>query len=164
MCRPPGNKIDSPEGKKAVRCCANGARWQLNEAIRRNPNIMLVPNGGTALSLLRGVKTPIEPYRGRFLVKGDEAFPYEDEAEIVKYVLRGQKPKEDWWPAFETWLKSVMKLYKKAGRSLERRSLKSQQDSWLAENPWLTEWSKLWKKQKAAMIRRLKKETACTPT
>lgn len=33
MCRPPRNKIDSKEGKVAVRCCANGARAFLNEYV-----------------------------------------------------------------------------------------------------------------------------------
>lgn len=158
MCRPPKNKIDSPEGKKAVRCCANSARWFLNERLRENPHRTLAPAGGTALSMLRGVKTPIEPYRGRFMVKGDESFPYEDENEIMKYVLRGVKPKEEWWEAFEAWIKAFVKFYRATSRYVERQAEKDAEAAVLSSNGWLTDWTKLWKKQKAARTRQLKKE------
>ena len=114
MCRPPDNKIDSREGKRAVKCCANSARWFLNERLRENPNRMLNPMGGTALSLLRGEKTPIDPYRGRVLGPYTGlAFPYEPEADIYKYVLRGMKPKEEWWPLLERVLKMILTIQRR---------------------------------------------------
>lgn len=161
MCRPPNNKIDSPEGKKAVRCCGNGARWQINEWLKRHPNGTILPAGGTALSLLRGTKTPIEPYRGRFMVHGNDPLHYEDEADIYKYVLRGVKPQEPWWPEVEAGLKHWCKLWRKVERKLLATSLKQIESSFLLENPWLTDWMKLWKKQKAALTRAAKKEAEC---
>lgn len=165
MCRPPNNKIDSPEGKKAIRCCGNGARWQINEWLKRNPNGTILPAGGTALSLLRGSKTPIEPYRGRHMGLG-AALEYEDENEIYKYVLRGVKPKEEWWGDFLIWLKSFLKLWKSTARALERAKKKDTDTDFLSNNPWLADWAKLWKKQKAAIARQQKKESlaTCTPT
>jgi len=153
MCRSPKNKIDSPEGKKAVRCCANGARFILNKIIAANPNITLCPAGGTALSMLRGVKTPIEPYRGRFLVHGGEPFPYEDEREIEKAVLRGVKPQEEWWEVFYKWLKSFIKFYRSVDRALSRQQKKMSDALLLGSVPSLVEWSKLWKKQKASLLK-----------
>lgn len=122
MCRPPKNKIDSKEGKQAQRCCANSARWFLNERLRENPNIMLNPMGGAALSLVRGEKTPIEPYRGR--PTGPHStlqLEYEPEDAIFKYVLRGRKPPEEsiWWT-----VEPVLKLILRASRVGVRRASK----------------------------------------
>lgn len=157
MCRPPKNKIDSVEGKKAVACCSNSALHIINRALAANPNISLHPAGGTALSMLRGVKTPIEPFRGRLLTREAGApYPYVPEDVIYKKVLRGVKPKEEWWPDFEIWLKSLIRLFKKSSRRAERISGKALETSFLNENPWLTDWTKLWKKQRTAMRKREK--------
>lgn len=158
MCKPPNKKINSPDGKRAQRCCSNSARWFLNERLAENPNRTLSPAGGGSLSMLRGTPTPIEPFRGRVMMTNGNPFPYEPEEDIIKDVLRGQHPKEDWWSAFETWLKSFIKLFKKSSRIIERTSAKQEKAAFLLENTWLTEWDKVYKKQKSAMTRRLKKE------
>lgn len=165
MCRPHKNKIDSKEGKAAVRCCANSARYILNKLLRENPNRTLVPAGGTSLSMLRGRKTGVEAYRGR-PTGSYQSFQlaYENEDDIEKYVLRGKKPKEEWWPDVESGLKHWSKLWRKLARSIERASVKDSQNSFLAANPWLTDWTKLWKKQKAARTRAEKKEKECRST
>jgi len=123
MCRPPDNKIDSAAGKRAVRCCANSARWFLNERLRENPDRILNAMGGTALSLLRGEKTPIDPYRGRLL--GPHAalrFEYEPEIDIYKYVLRGMKPPEDspWW-SVELVLRKILVAQRAGVRAASKR-------------------------------------------
>jgi len=158
MCRPPDNKIDSPAGKRAQRCCANGARWFLNERITENPNIMLNPAGGTALSMLRGTKTPIEPYRGRIMMTDGQPFKYEAEEDIIKYVLRGQHPQEEWWETFEIWIKSFIKFYRSVERALLRQQKKMSDALLLGSVPALVEWTKLWKKQKASLGRAAKRE------
>jgi len=162
MCHPPDiRKLDNAIVAKAVRCCANSARWFLNERIAANPNIMLNPAGAIALSLVRDKLTPIEPYRGRLLVKPNAPFPYEDENIIASVVLRGVKPKEAWWEQFALWFNSFLKVYRKTEKQLLRLSGKAIETSFLLNNPWLVEWTKLWKKQKSA---RIKKEKLCTPT
>lgn len=159
LCRPPKNKIDSPEGKKAVRCCANSLKYILNRALAANANISLHPAGGTALSVLRGTKTSIEAYRGRPTGPYENLqFKYEPEEDILKYVLRGQKPKEVWWPKFEKWMKSHIKFYRATARFLQKRLLKDLETEFLAMNKWLTEWSKEWKKQRTKLRKRLKAE------
>lgn len=157
MCRPPENNALSKEGKHAYRCCANGARWFINRWLAENPDRTILPNGGVALSLIRGVKTPIEPYRGRPTML-DGPLEYEDERDIEKYVLRGVKPKEEWWPDFEVGVKHLSKLWKKLVRTIESGKKKQTESSFLEQNPWLTEWTKLWKKQKASLGRAAKRE------
>lgn len=164
MCHPPDiRNLNNAVVRKAVKCCANSARWFLNERIAANPNIMLNSAGAIALSLVRGMDTPIEPYRGRFLVKAKEPFPYEDENVIATVVLRGVKPKEVWWDQFALWLKSFIKLYKKTERDLLKRSGKASETAFLSANPWLVDWNKLWKKQKAS-CRKTEKDAQCTRT
>lgn len=159
MCHPPDiKKLDSAIVKKAVKCCANSARWFLNERLAANPNIMLNPAGALALSLVRNEPMPIEPYRGRYMVKSPEPFPYEDANAIATVVLRGVKPKEAWWPAFETWLKSFTRFYRKVEKFCSQSQKKAAQEQFLSENTWLLDWTKLWKKQKAAMVKASKKE------
>lgn len=163
MCRPPLNKIESTDGKKAQRCCANGARGHLNMLLATNPNRTLTPAGGTALSMLRGVKTPIEPFRGRVMMTNGLPFPYEPESDIEKYVLRGMKPKEEWWSTFEVWLKSFVKLWRSTKKTLERVYVNGKKEEFLSKNPWLTDWTKLYKKQLTARRKREKAEV-CIPT
>ena len=162
MCRPPDNKIESPIGRKAARCCANSARWHVNNILARDPNITLIPAGATALSMLRGEKTSIEPYRGRPTMLATPQLRYEPEAEIEKFVLRGVKPQEEWWEAFALWLKKFILFYRKCGRSLTKQKEKAAQTQFLEQNGWLTDWSKLWKKQKAAATKRAKAAATAT--
>lgn len=123
MCRIPKDKIESVIGKQATRCCANSARWFLNE-----------------------------------YVYGEKRFPLEPEEDVYRYVLRGKKPTEVWWPEFETWLKGVIKFHRKIERAAEKQRAKAEEARVLADNPWLVEWTKLYKKQLAAMRRAAKKE------
>jgi uracil-DNA glycosylase family 4 len=125
MCRPPNNKIDSKEGKAAVKCCANSARWFINERLKANPNISLHPLGGTALGLLRGEKTSIEPYRGRPTGPHDNfRLDLEPENDIYKAVLRGKKPKEEWFPWFEKAMKKILTWQRAGLRKAERKRLR----------------------------------------
>lgn len=157
MCHPPDiRNLNNAIVRKAVKCCANSARWFLNERIAANPNIMLNPAGAIALSLVRSMETPIEPYRGRFLVKAKEPFAYEDENVIASVVLRGAKPKEAWWPGVESGLKHWIKLWRKVERECMKRSGKAIETQLLLDNPWLVEWSKVWKKQKAVRAKAAK--------
>lgn len=66
MCRPPDNKINSPEGKKARVCCSDSAKALLAHLLERKQQRVLVPAGGTGLELVMGQAT-IGPYRGRVL-------------------------------------------------------------------------------------------------
>jgi hypothetical protein len=124
MCRPTRDRIDSKEGKQAVRCCANSARWFINT----------------------------------YIYDGEERLPYEPEADIHKYVLRGRKPTEAWWPDFELWLKGFIKAQRKHDRAMVKQQAKADEARFLAENPWLVDWTKLYKKQLAAAKRAAKKQ------
>jgi len=142
MCRPPKNKIDSPAGKKAVRCCANSARWFINQLLAKNSDITLLPMGGTALELLLNKEASIIAYRGRVLGPSENlTLAYEPDEAILKFVLRGQKPKEEWWPHLEKLLKLILALQRRGITSAIKREM-------LASNPWLSEWAKLWTKQR----------------
>ena len=91
MCRPPGNKIASPEGKKAVACCSNSAKALLKELEKTNSKRCYVPLGGTALELLTG-QDSIGQYRGRVLSLDETALQPMPEQQIWKIALRGMKP------------------------------------------------------------------------
>ncbi len=158
MCRPPNNKIDSKEGKAAVKCCANSARWFLNERLRANPNISLHPLGGTALSLLRGEKTAIEPYRGRPTGPYETLqFELEPEADIYKAVLRGRKPKEEWWPAIQTIMKRILSLQR---RGISRAAKRLPSDIQIS----LDVVKLLLTKQRAALRKTQRRRSILTPT
>lgn len=164
MCRPPDNKIDSPEGKAAQLCCGNSARWRLNTLYEADPNRTWLPAGATALSMLRGDKTAIEPYRGRPTMH-TPPLAYIPEDEIYKKVLRGKKPKEEWWPSVESGMKHWIKYWRKVERTLGASLKKATQSAFLEANQWLTEWTKLWKKQKATLARQSRQaQSDGTPT
>lgn len=116
MCRPPKNKIDSPVGRLAVRCCANSLRWFLRERLAEDPDRTIIAIGGTALSVLRGRKSKIDAHRGRVrhyarpLEALAKALTPEPEFDIMKAALRGRKPKEEWWPRFEKTLKGILRM------------------------------------------------------
>jgi uracil-DNA glycosylase family 4 len=68
MCRPPDNKITSPEGKIAVACCSPSARALLTHLETLNTKRSYVPLGATALNLLLGRDDlSVGTYRGRVL-------------------------------------------------------------------------------------------------
>lgn len=144
MCRPPKNKIDTPVGRAAVACCANGTRWHLRRLLRAHPDRMLRPLGNVAFGLLmdslrakprpKGAKRreyKIDAYRERFMVAGNEALATatggqpldivaallpEPDMAIYRRVLRGRKPSEEWWPMFEAWLRGFLKFYRRVER------------------------------------------------
>ena len=93
MCRPPDNKINSPEGKKAVACCSNSAKALLELLLKQNPDRTLIPLGGTALALMTG-QASIGPCRGRVMnLKPSSLEPLPQE-QLLKIVARGYKPPE----------------------------------------------------------------------
>lgn len=134
MCRPPNNKITSPEGRKAVACCSNSAKALLRELLStqlgqalslvdqpemdlktqcttgQNPSVV-VPLGGTALDLMTG-KDTIGSYRGRVLKLQPNALDPMDEADILKIALRGQKPPVEIMPIL-TVLEKIIKLQRR---------------------------------------------------
>lgn len=153
ICRPPKNDIDTPAGRHAVLCCANSLRWFMRERLRENPNITVVAIGGTAASFFRRRKTKIDAHRGRVTHAADvEAWAERvlrpvPEADILKVVLRGKKPKEEWWPAIEWFLKVTLRHSRTSLRKCTKLSV-STVNSW-----WLDPWTKEWKRQKAALKR-----------
>lgn len=82
----------------------------------------------------------------------------EPEGDIIKYVLRGKHPTEEWWPTFEMWWKGLLKWQRKLDRILLASAKRELDSTLLLENPWLSEWTKLYKRQLAAMKRAAKKE------
>ena len=64
--------------------------------------------------------------------------------------------KEAWWSAFEIWIKSHVKLFKRAHKKLISDGQKFYERQLLENNPWLVVWTKLWKKQKAVLNKKEK--------
>ena len=93
MCRPPGNKIASPEGKRAVACCKDSAVALLKELSMMER--VVVPLGGTALDALTG-EDKISLYRGRVLDVDVGAIQGTDEMVLLKAALKGKKPPAEW--------------------------------------------------------------------
>lgn len=116
MCRPPNNKITSPEGRKAVACCSNSAKTLLKELLAQSKDGLepvVVPLGGTALALMTG-KDTIGSYRGRVLQLQPNALDCMPEADILKIALRGQKPP----PEMVIPLDFIARLVKMQGKRL----------------------------------------------
>jgi uracil-DNA glycosylase family 4 len=97
MCRPPKNKVDSPEGRKAFACCHRSALALLRERERQfGTDSVLVPMGGTALALITG-EDAIGPYRGRVMnVDIQDSSLGMSESAIMRSALRGIKPPPEW--------------------------------------------------------------------
>jgi uracil-DNA glycosylase family 4 len=164
MCRPPENKIDSPVGRQMVRCCENSFYAFVERLLSEDPNRTFVAIGATAATALRRRATKIDAHRGRvthapdvgaWVARHCKRVP---EAEVLKLALRGRKPKEEWWPQFEVFLKGFLRLYKSSARGLQRKIDKREKEQLLSGLPWLVEWTKVWKKQRAA-VRKREKET-----
>lgn len=89
MCRPPGNKINSVEGRLAVACCRNSAINLLKELWRRDPNRVLITFGETSLHLIEP-KAKISKVRGRVLDGyGPDDLQLWDEDAIAKRAAKG---------------------------------------------------------------------------
>lgn len=114
MCRPPDNKINSPEGKKAKVCCSNSAKSLLQYLLERNPDRVLMPLGGTALDLLTGQAT-IGPYRGRVLSLKPQSLTPLPKDDVIKLALKGVKPPEESKPH----LKIIQLLVKQSQKTLD---------------------------------------------
>ncbi len=85
MCRPPGNKINSPEGKMAVACCSPSARALLTRLEQMNDRRSYVPLGATSISLLTGREGPtVGTFRGRVLPFSLEALHHIPEGQLKK--------------------------------------------------------------------------------
>lgn len=118
MCQPPKNKVDKGPGRLAVLCCVNSALAQLRELLAKNPDRLVASMGATALGAVTGnLKATIEAHRGRphfnALASGVLNLDPIPEAEIYAKVLRGVKPKEEWWPSFDKTLKSIIALQRR---------------------------------------------------
>jgi hypothetical protein len=163
MCNNPADpKGKKPESKAARRCCANSLRAFLRTRRNKNPNISIHPCGGPALTTVMQTKVAIDSYRGRFVgnVHGEPLGPTnaewarmltdEPEGDIIKYVLRGKHPREEWWPDFELWWKGFRKLYRKTERALVKQAVL---DATPAE---VLSWTKVYKQQ-VAKAKRLQK-------
>jgi predicted Zn-ribbon and HTH transcriptional regulator len=113
MCRPPNNKINSPEGKKALVCCSNSAKNLLAYLLTQRPDRTVIPLGGTALALLTGQAT-IGPYRGRVLPLTPSCVEPLSLEQTLKLALKGIKAP----PEAEQHLKIVKLLLQKQKMSL----------------------------------------------
>lgn len=153
----PGNDpANTPNARAARRCCANSLRAWLRRRLKENPNISLHPQGAEALADLRREKSGIDAYRGRFLgpvrdtvgewesgawqAHVDALLADEPEETIIKAVLRGRKPTETWWPAFEAWMKGHITWAKKQERKRE---------AFTKVGGGLTKWGRLYDRQAA---------------
>lgn len=99
MCRPPGNKIESPQGRKAVLCCANSARLLLQKLLAQNPARTISSVGVVSTALCVGrPKVAINEWRGRVVPLTDWKMQLATvtPALIAKKVLSGIKADE--WP------------------------------------------------------------------
>lgn len=125
MCRPPKNKLDNPLGRKAAAACAPSLRKLLRRMLAENPNRMIEWMGATALAFSRNrlgyntskgrTKPAISPWRGRpieptqkNLDRLNAALADVPDEVLDKYLLRGVKPKEEWWGAQEKVLKQIL--------------------------------------------------------
>lgn len=130
MCRPPDNKINSVEGKKAVACCSNSAKALLAWLLERNSERTLVPLGGTALHLVTG-KASVGPYRGRVLKLDMGMLEPASEKAILKIALRGVKPPEEMLPHLAV-LKALVSKCSSTLKAAPKRAAKSRQSEVLA--------------------------------
>jgi uracil-DNA glycosylase family 4 len=133
LCRPPKNKINSPEGKRAVACCSNSAKALVAHLLSLNPKRTLVPLGGTALGLLTG-EDAISQYRGRVLTLQSGALEPMPEAEVTKIAMRGYKPPPELVPHLAV-LKALLSKQRKIATMDEasRRALLEKQCQALAK-------------------------------
>lgn len=158
MCRPPGNKINSPEGKRAVACCSNSARALLTELLSSSPQSLLVPLGGTALNLMSEENT-IAPFRGRVLLLNPVSLALTPESDILKIALRGCKPPEE-FDQYGAFLKRICATQKKlfALSSNELRAMLEKQIVSLSK-PYLKLIEAVLKEQRPKKTRRKKNAT-----
>lgn len=99
LCRPPGNDIDSPEGKKAIECCREGFLEELEALVKEYKVKVLVPVGATALKAV-GIEGRITKQRGSVsMVMGLPAVP----TYHPSYIMRGN------WNEEVTWVNDLMK-------------------------------------------------------
>jgi uracil-DNA glycosylase family 4 len=90
MCQPPKNKIDSPQGRRAVLCCGDSYTAMIQELEKRKPR-MFIQLGGTALQAMTG-ETKIGQHRGRFKWVDIAKLEPRGFDAVAKLVLRGVKP------------------------------------------------------------------------
>lgn len=132
MCEPPKDKIDSPQGRRAVACCRNSAVRMLKELQALNPNMAVGQLGSTALELTTG-RTGIDKHRGTVLPINVDSLEEWTEERRLKIALRGVKPwvqrpdvvTEEQWKLFEKVLKGLMTWHRRQLRAaLKPRKVK----------------------------------------
>lgn len=121
MCRPPKNKITSPQGRRAVAACRDSAVALVKELFARKPSRAIQTLGATSLDVLTGTDK-VGQQRGRprkiridlLEVRGFEA--------AAKVCLRGQKPwkqfpdrfDEENWKLFEKVLRGILAAHRRS--------------------------------------------------
>lgn len=97
MCRPPKNKITSPNGRKAVAACHESAIAVVKELFRIDPHRAIETLGGTALEMIQpATKGKVGVHRGRprqIRIDLLEPMPWEKR---IRILLRGKKPPGEW--------------------------------------------------------------------
>lgn len=97
MCRPPKNKITSPNGRKAVAACRNSAIAVIKQLYAIDPHRALESLGGTSLELLQpSTQGKVGVHRGRprkIRIDLLEEWTFD---RIAKVCLRGKKPPPEW--------------------------------------------------------------------
>jgi len=123
MCRPPDNKINSREGRRAIACCRNSALALVKHLISLHPQNdlpVISTFGATSLELLTGHNT-VAGYRGRPVLQdsdGDWTLLTDDEQ--ARIALRGVKPPEAWL-AHEKVVKALIVVYRRTGKKIRNR-------------------------------------------
>ena len=117
MCQPPKSKADSPQGRRALLCCADSYIAMLKELDRRKER-MHIQMGASALWAVTG-KTKIGQHRGRFKQIDVQQLKQRGFEAVAKDVLRGVKPP----PEFAEHLK-VIRAFVNAGRAAWRKACK----------------------------------------
>lgn len=97
MCRPPKNKITSPNGRKAVAACRNSAIAVIQKLFEIDPHRAIESLGGTALELLQPeTKGKVGVHRGRPRKIRIDLLEVWEFDRIAKLCLRGKKPPLEW--------------------------------------------------------------------
>ncbi len=125
MCKPPKDKIESKEGKKAVRCCANSARWFLNEYVYDGEErLPYEPEDDIYKYVCRGQK-PLEPWWSEFeaWLKGLVKFHRKTERALAKQHAKADEARI---LAENPWLVDWTKLYKKQIAAVKRAAKKQE--------------------------------------
>jgi uracil-DNA glycosylase family 4 len=118
LCRPPGNKIDSEEGKEAIKCCRNGFIKEIDTLRKRGVKVF-VPTGNVPIHAF-GIEGNITKVRGSVFIRDFnekiKRFVDSETGFLVlptfhpSFIMRGQIKEATTW---ENDLEKVRKLAEK---------------------------------------------------